>query len=243
MLAFLAVAAGSVLLGLAGGLLWAWLAPRVVYVAVGHRTAQVASPETSAFIAADGWFCVIAVAGGVVTGLLGYLLAVRRHGALAMAGVLGGGLAAAYAAVWLGQRDGRAHFYALLAAARRGELLRAPLSLGAHEALVFWPLAAGLVAGGLEAVAVLRLRVRTRGAHAAGRPGQVTPAPMPVPRSHAAGAAVAGVPGAGRIAGTRRRVLIRRCAVLAAPGSLPGARHPGPAATWWPWPRRRCRRR
>jgi hypothetical protein len=90
--------------------------------------------------------------------------------------VLGGGLAAAYAAVWLGQRDGRAHFYALLAAARRGELLRAPLSLGAHEALVFWPLAAGLVAGGLEAVAVLRLRVRTRGAHAAGRPGQVTAA-------------------------------------------------------------------
>jgi hypothetical protein len=114
----------------------------------------------------------MSVAGGIITGLLGYLLAVRRHGALAMAGVLGGGLAAAYAAMWLGQQDGRAHFYALLAAARRGELLRAPVTLGAHEALAFWPLAAGLVAGGLEAVAALRLRVQARGTHAAGRPGR-----------------------------------------------------------------------
>src|ERR1700685_4666585 len=67
LLAFLAVVVGSVLLGLAGGLLWALLAPRAVYVVVSRGTAEVVNPETSAFIAADGWFCVMAVAGGIVS--------------------------------------------------------------------------------------------------------------------------------------------------------------------------------
>jgi hypothetical protein len=158
LLAFLAVVVGSVLLGLAGGLLWAHLAPRAVYVVVSRGTAEVVNPETSAFIAADGWFCVMAVAGGIVSGLLGYLLAVRRYGALPMLGVLGGGLAAAYAAMKLGQQTGRAQFYRLLASSKAGEQLRAPVSLGAHEALAFWPLAAGLVAGGIEAIVLLRRR-------------------------------------------------------------------------------------
>lgn len=183
LIAFLAVVAGSVLLGLAGGVLWSLLAPRVLYVAVGHATAQVVNPETSAFIAADGWFSVMGVAGGIITGLLGYLLAVRRYGPLAMAGVLGGGLAAAYAAMKLGQQIGHAHFYALLAASRRGALLRAPVSLGSHEALAFWPLAAGLVAGGLEAVAALRQRSRVRGAHAAAPAGPVGLAALSQPQA------------------------------------------------------------
>jgi hypothetical protein len=172
------VIAGSVLLGLLGGLLWSSLVGRAVYVVVGRGTAQVVNPETDAFIAADGWFCVVAVVGGAITGLLGYLLAVRRYGALPMLGVLLGGLAAAYAAMNLGQQMGRAHFYGLLESSRRGALLRAPVSLGAHQALAFWPLVAGLVAGGIEAVVLLKLRSRTqalRGAQLA-VPGYPDPA-------------------------------------------------------------------
>ena len=43
--------------------------------------AQVVNPETTAFIAADAWFVLIAAIGGLLTGIAGYLLLVRRHGA------------------------------------------------------------------------------------------------------------------------------------------------------------------
>jgi hypothetical protein len=159
LLALAAVVLGSALLGLLGGFAWAHVAPRVVYV-VASGGANAVNPETSAFIVADGWFCLIGVAGGVVSGLLGYLLAVRRYGAVPMAGILGGGLAAAYVVMWIGQRAGQAAFNSRLVASKPGTLLRAPIMLGAHGALAFWPLAAGLVAGGIEAVALLQERKR-----------------------------------------------------------------------------------
>lgn len=172
LLAFAAVVLGSALLGLLAGFAWMHLAPRPLYVVVSGG-AEAANPEDSAFIAADGWFCAVSVAGGIVTGLLGYLLAVRRHGALPMAGILAGGLAAAYAAMWIGQRSGTAAFFQRLAASKPGTLLRAPIKLEAHGALAFWPLAAGLVAGGIEALVLLRERRRAQaqqrafsGAHA-----------------------------------------------------------------------------
>ena len=160
LLALVAVVLGSALLGVLGGIIWAHDAPRVVYVVVSGG-AQVVNPETSAFIVADAWFCLIGVAGGVISGLLGYLLAVRRYGAVTMAGIFGGGLAAAYVVMWIGQRAGRAAFDSRLMASRPGTLLRAPIMLGAHGALAFWPLAAGLVAGGIEAIGLMRGRRRT----------------------------------------------------------------------------------
>src|SRR5260370_34284410 len=90
----LVILLGSALLGLAGGLTWASLAPRAVYVVVGRGRATRVNPETSAFIAADAWYCLIGVVGGLVIGLAGYLLRRGRHGATAMAASLpGGGLA------------------------------------------------------------------------------------------------------------------------------------------------------
>jgi hypothetical protein len=172
LLALAVVVPGSALLGLLGGWVWAHVAPRVVYVVVGGG-ANAVNPETSAFIAADAWFCLIGVAGGVISGLLGYLLAVRRYGAVPMAGILVGGLAAAYVVMWIGQQAGRAAFDSALVASRPGTLLRAPIMLGAHEALAFWPLAAGLVAGGIEAAALLRRRQRVLAQHGGrrGTPG------------------------------------------------------------------------
>jgi hypothetical protein len=153
-----AVIAGTAALGAATGFLWASLAPRALAVVVARGSANVVNPETNAFIAADGWFTLLTLAGGVVSGLLGYALAVRRHGALAMAGVLAGALAATLIAMWIGQRSGTAAFNHGLAVDRPGTLLRVPLMLGGHGPLTFWPIAAGLTAGGTELIAGLRER-------------------------------------------------------------------------------------
>jgi len=148
----------SAVVGAAAGFAWIAVAPRALLVATGGGGADVVNSETSAFIAADGWFVVLSVLGGAVCGLLGWLLAVRRHGAVAMLGLLGGGLAAALAARSVGQHAGLAAFNHKLAVSKPGTLLREPLSIGGHGAIAFWPLAAGLVAGGIEAAGLLRDR-------------------------------------------------------------------------------------
>ena len=153
--AFLAIAgviAGTAVLGLGAGLLWAAVAPRAVVEVVGSGSADILNAETNAFIAADGWFTLLTVAGGLVSGAAGYALAVRRNGPPAMAGVLAGGLAAALLAKWIGQRSGAAAFNHSLAAGHAGLLLREPLMLGGLGPLMFWPLAAGLVAGSMELI-------------------------------------------------------------------------------------------
>jgi hypothetical protein len=151
--ASLAVAAGSAVLGLLAGYGWSVLAPRAQLVIISPGAAGLVQVETTAFIAADAVFCLLTVAGGVVSGAVGYLLAVRRYGPLAMAGVLAGALAAAYLARWVGERSGLAIFHHLLATLPAGAHLRDALTLGATGALAFWPLVAGLVAGGLAATA------------------------------------------------------------------------------------------
>jgi hypothetical protein len=151
--AAVAVAGGTAVLGVAGGFAWAALAPRAQLVMVSPHAAAVANAETSAFIAADAMFCLVCLAGGVISGLAGYLLAVRRWGPPAMAGVLLGALAAAFVALWVGQQDGLATFHHLLATLPAGARLRGTLTLGADSALALWPLAAGLMAGCLTALA------------------------------------------------------------------------------------------
>jgi hypothetical protein len=150
MVAALAVAAGTAALGVLAGFGWAAVAPRPVLVMTSPGAAALVNTETSAFIAADAAFCLVCLAGGVVSGLLGYLFAVRRYGPLAMAGLLGGALAAAFVARWVGQQYGFAGFQHLLATLPAGARLSDSLTLGATAAVVAWPLAAAVVAGGLE---------------------------------------------------------------------------------------------
>ena len=155
------VVAGSVVTGIIAGLIWAAVAPRVQYQVYTLRppTAYATNPETSAFIAADGWFCFIALAGGALIGLLAYLFAVRRYGAWPMAGVVVGSVAAAFITQWLGHRQsGGPGFDHLLATSKPGTYLYAPISLGSHGALAFWPLAAAAVAGGIELAGTIRAR-------------------------------------------------------------------------------------
>lgn len=119
---------------------------------VAPGAAGLVHAETSAFIVGDAWFALIMIVGGVISGLLGYLLAVRRYGAWAMAAVLAGAVAAAFLARLVGEQPGHAEFQHLLASLPVGAHLNDALTLGAVSALAFWPLAAGLVAGGIDAL-------------------------------------------------------------------------------------------
>jgi hypothetical protein len=148
--AALAVAAGTAALGVVAGLIWAAVAPRPLLVMTSPGAAALVNTETSAFIAADLAFCLVCLAGGAVSGALGYLFAVRRYGPLAMAGLLAGSVAAAFVARWVGEQSGFATLQHLLATQRPGARFRDSLMLGATAALACWPLAAAVVAGGLE---------------------------------------------------------------------------------------------
>ncbi|HYK67726.1 MAG TPA: hypothetical protein VEV45_07240 [Streptosporangiaceae bacterium] len=167
------IVVASVVIGVASGFIWAAISPRVLYqvYTLNPPTAYATNPETSAFIAADGWFCLIAVVGGAVIGLLGYLVGVRRYGPVPMAGIVTGATAAAFICRWLGHRQsGGAGFNHVLATSKPGALLHAPISLGSQGALAFWPVAAAAVAGGIVLLGVLRGRHQA-GYNAAPIPG------------------------------------------------------------------------
>src|ERR1700760_3305749 len=87
---FLATLAGTAILGIPAGYLWALIAPRALARVVSRGAASVVNAETTAFIAADAWFVLIATVGGLLTGILGYLYVVRRRdGAYGPAAALG----------------------------------------------------------------------------------------------------------------------------------------------------------
>ncbi len=159
--ACLTVAAGTALLGLAAGFLWAVVAPRPLLVMSGRGAAAVINAETGAFIAGDGWYCFICLAGGLLSGLFGYVIAVRSYGPVAMVMVLASSLAAALITLWTGEHVGLASYHHLLATLPAGARLHAALTLGARSAIAFWPLGAGLMAGGMELAAMLRDRQAT----------------------------------------------------------------------------------
>jgi len=153
--AWFAVAlAGSALLGLLGGYIWGEVAPRALLQEIGNGTAQLVNAETTAFIAADAWFCVIGAAAGLITGVLGYrfLLAQRdgvrsRNGVRAATtlGLILGAVAGAFVMLWLGEQIGLSGYNHHLAASPNGTLFPASLGLGAKSALAFWPLLTAVI--------------------------------------------------------------------------------------------------
>ena len=141
--------AGSALLGLLAGLMWGEVAPRALLQEVSPGAAQFVNVETSAFIVADGWFCLISAVAGLITGLLGYrFLLVVRAGARAAegvraataAGLIAGGVAGALVTLWLGEQIGLSSYNQHLASSPAGTLFPESLALGAKSALAFWPL-------------------------------------------------------------------------------------------------------
>jgi hypothetical protein len=168
-LALIVTAAASVLLGLLTGLIWSAVAPRALLVVQGRGVAYVLNSETDAFIVADAWFCLLTAVAGLICGLAGYLVAVRRYGALPLTGLLLGGVAGSWLAMWVGQQQGLARFRVQLVTSPAGTRLREPLMLGGHGALAFWPLCVGLLVGSVEVVSQAIDRRRTEAAARAER--------------------------------------------------------------------------
>jgi hypothetical protein len=131
--------AGSAILGVAAGLIWAAVAPRALLQEVGHGEAQLVNAESTAYILADVWFCLIAAIGGVITGIAGYRFLVRRADWTAAAGLVLGTVAASLLMLWTGENIGLGTYNHLLAASANGAFFNASLALGAKSALAFWP--------------------------------------------------------------------------------------------------------
>jgi len=164
LLGSLGILVGSVLIGVAGGLIWAQLAPRALYVVVSHGSADVVNAETTAFIAGDAVYCMIGAAGGLIIGLAGYLLVVRRPGprspaslrsgfgrvravasmAAPMGAVLAGSVIAGIIARYIGEHSGVAAFDRQLLHSPLGTHVLAPLALAGDPLAATWPTRASL---------------------------------------------------------------------------------------------------
>jgi hypothetical protein len=144
-----ALVVGSAALGLLGGLIWAEVAPRVLLQEVGAGTAEIVNTETRAFFGADVWFSGIAAVAGLLTGLLGYRLAVAPRDGTARASValalILGAVAGGFTMMWVGGQIGLSSFHSQLTSSPAGALFSASLALGAKSALAVWPLLTSLV--------------------------------------------------------------------------------------------------
>ena len=144
-----ALLAGSVVLGLLGGLIWGEFAPRAVLQEVSAGTAEVVNAETRAFFGADVWFCCIAAVAGLLTGVLGYRFAVAPRSGLTRAAnataLITGAVAGGLVMMWLGERFGLSGYNHQLGTSATGTVFSGSLALGAKSALAIWPLLTSVV--------------------------------------------------------------------------------------------------
>ncbi len=128
-------------LGMAG--LWVWLAPRVPLLVSGDRILY-ADPEGEQRAGADAVFALVGLGAGVVTALGAFLLTRRRGGGIAVAvGLTVGGLAGSLVGWKVGVRLGPTSD--VIAHAKQvgdGHGFDDALRLGAHGALLVWPMTA-----------------------------------------------------------------------------------------------------
>jgi hypothetical protein len=107
---------------------------------IARGEAELVNAETAAYIVADAWFGLITAVGGLITGIIGYRVLVRRAGAAAAAGLVLGAIAAALVTLWVGGNIGLGTYNHLLASSPTGATFHSSLALGAKSTLAFWPL-------------------------------------------------------------------------------------------------------
>lgn len=131
------IAAGAV-----AGLVWHLVAPRTEYV-FRDGVAQFTQTVPSTPVAADGWFAVIALVAGVLSGSLTQALLHRRI----VGAVIGLALGTVFASLitWqVGHWFGSAEFEQAVRTAENATTVLAPLDVRAKGVLTLWPLAAML---------------------------------------------------------------------------------------------------
>lgn len=139
------VAAVSTVVGVALGLLWLWLAPKVPLISDG-KAVFLRDSEGESAVGADGTFVLLALGFGVVAATLVFLI--HRHGGVALVLALAAGGVLGSALGWgVGTFLGPTHD--VVAHAREvgpNVVFDAPLKLEMWAgALLAWPLAAMIV--------------------------------------------------------------------------------------------------
>ncbi|MFF8292124.1 DUF2567 domain-containing protein [Streptomyces sp. NPDC016309] len=132
------------LAGIALGLLWLWLAPRIPLISDG-KAVFLRETEGEGAVGADGTFTLLALGLGALSAAVVFWF--HRHGGIAVVvGLAVGGLLASLLGWGLGTLLGPAHDVAEHArAVGAGVTFDAPLELKAHGAVLAWPVAAMLV--------------------------------------------------------------------------------------------------
>ncbi|MGW2561290.1 DUF2567 domain-containing protein [Streptomyces sp. NPDC001514] len=133
-----------VLAGVALGLLWLWLAPRVALISTG-KAVFVVDTEGEEAAGADGTFVLLALGFGVLCAAVVFLIH-RRGGIPLVLALALGGLAASMLGwgigYWFGpEQDVVAHARAV----GEGVTFDAPLQLRSRAALLAWPVASMVV--------------------------------------------------------------------------------------------------
>ncbi|WP_351228443.1 DUF2567 domain-containing protein [Streptomyces sp. NPDC002133] len=132
------------LTGVALGLLWLWLAPRVALISTG-KAVFVVDTEGEEAAGADGTFVLLALGFGVLCAAVVFL--VHRRGGIALVAALAlGGLAASALGWGIGYWFGPEHdVVAHARAVGEGVTFDAPLQLRSRAALLAWPVASMVV--------------------------------------------------------------------------------------------------
>lgn len=145
------VALAVTLAGVALGLLWLWLAPKVPLIA-DDKAVFLKDTEGEEAIGGDGTFILLALGLGALSAAAVFLL--RKNGGIALVvglavGALLGSVLAWRLGIWLGPNQ---DVVAAAKAAGKGVTFDAPLKLDAKGALLAWPIAAMAVHLGLTAL-------------------------------------------------------------------------------------------
>lgn len=139
-------------LGVLLGLLWLWLAPRVMLQVCGGQLCYV-DPEGEQRAGADSIFALLGLGLGALTALVAFLLTRRRGGGIAVAvGLAAGGVVGSLIGWRLGRALGPTR--ALIAHAEHvgeGGRFSASIELGSYGALLVWPITAMVVLLALSA--------------------------------------------------------------------------------------------
>jgi hypothetical protein len=128
----------GLLLGPLVGALWLWVAPTPTAINT-EGLIFLKDQNTSEFIAADGWFLIVGLVVGALSG--GVLFWVfRRRPIATVIGITLGGLAGAWIAWKVGERLGPDPLEETASGVPEGGTIAAPINLRAKVVLLGWPL-------------------------------------------------------------------------------------------------------
>ncbi|WP_019877636.1 hypothetical protein [Sporichthya polymorpha] len=117
------------------GIVWEWIAPKPTYINLSGEV-YLNNQDTSEFIAADGWFLILGLLLGIVTGALGYW---RRRGDLTLIVALtGSSILASLIAREVGEAFGPAPIQQTALTLTDGQTISGSLELASDGILFAW---------------------------------------------------------------------------------------------------------